>query len=80
MPRKRCEKTIENKLILPVIDPILVTFGKMQFSRSQLSHFLFMLLLFNRDHFEFLLTRIFLPQKSENLRPHSSNSIENATP
>ena len=22
----------------------------------------------------------FLPQKSENVRPHSSNSIENATP
>ena len=23
---------------------------------------------------------LFLPQKSENVRPHSSNSIENATP
>ena len=26
------------------------------------------------------LPRIFLPQKSKNVRPHSSNSIENATP
>ena len=36
--------------------------------------------LFNQDHFESLLNRIFLPQKSENVRPHSSNSVENATP
>ena len=36
--------------------------------------------LFNRDHFESLLNRIILPKKSESMRPHSSNSIENATP
>ena len=88
----------------PIIDPTLVTFSKMWFSRSQLSHFLSMhqlyqcgfkrrnavnasLLLilinnnflnfFNREssHFESLLT-----PKSENLRPHSSNSFKNATP
>ena len=35
---------------------------------------------FNRDHFESLLSRIFLTQTSENVRPHSSNSTENATP
>ena len=27
--------------------------------------------LFNRDHFESIVTRIFLTQKSENVRPHS---------
>ena len=44
------------------------------FHKQQLSE------LFNRDHFESILNRIFLPQISENVRPHSSNSIENATP
>ena len=29
--------------------------------------------LFNQDHFESLITRIFLPQKSENVRSHSGN-------
>ena len=48
---------------------MIVTFNKQQ--RSEL---------FNRDHFESLLNRIFLPQKSENVRPNPSNSIENATP
>ena len=32
----------------PIIDPILVTFWKMQFSRSQVSHFLFMHLPYQR--------------------------------
>ena len=29
--------------------------------------------LFSQDHFESLITRIFLPQISENVRPHSGN-------
>ena len=48
---------------------VIVTFNKQQLSE-----------LFNRDHFESLLNRIFLLQKSENARLHSSNSIKNATP
>ena len=37
--------------------------------------------LFNRDHFESLLNSIFLPQKSENVQPHSSQSShKNETP
>ena len=31
-----------------------------------------MLFMFNRDQFESLRSRIFSPQKSENVRPHSS--------
>lgn len=82
MPRKRCEKMKENKLISPVTDPILVTFGKMQFSRSQLCHFLFMLLLFKRYHFEFLLS---YPKNPKICDPmlvtllKSQHSRENAT-
>ena len=34
----------------------------------------------NLPIFRSLLVRIFLPQNPENVRPHSSNSIENATP
>ena len=37
---------------------------------------LFMLLLFNGDHFESLLTKIFLLQNSENVRPHSSHCVD----
>ena len=48
---------------------MIVTFNKQQLSE-----------LLNQDHFESLLNIIFLPQKSENVQPHSSNSIENATP
>ena len=61
---------------------VIVTFNKQQLSE-----------LFNRDHFESLLNEIFLPQKSENVRPHpilvtllkmqphsSQSSRENATP
>ena len=49
---------------------VIVTFHK-----QQLLNFLT-----ETINFESLLNRIFLPQKSENVRPHSSNSIENVTP
>ena len=45
---------------------MILTFNKQQLSE-----------LFNRNHFESLLNRIFLPQKSENARPYSSNSCFN---
>ena len=48
--------------------------GDCYINKQQLSE------LFNRGHLESLLNRIISPQKSENVRPHSSNSIENATP
>ena len=51
----------------PVIDPILVTFWEnviFAIPTKSLSIYFF----------------FFLPQKSENVRPHSSNSTENATP
>ena len=40
--------------------------------------------LINNNHFFFLtenppIFNLYLPQKSDSLRPHSSNSIENAT-
>ena len=78
--------------------PILVTFGQIwEFSRSQLSHFLFLRIdpffRLNEEHFTFHLQykhsgtfanrkyeELSYPQKSENVRPHSSNSIESATP
>ena len=68
----------------------------MQFSRSQLSHFLFLwidpLFRLNEEHFTFNLQykrsgtfanrkdeELSYHKKSENVRPHSSHSIENAT-
>ena len=50
----------------PVIDPILVTFWKN--------------VIFAIPTKSFSIYFFFLPQKSENVRPHSSNSTENATP
>ena len=41
---------------------------------------LFMLLLFNGDHFESLLTKMFLLQNSENVRPHSSHCVDKCNP
>lgn len=41
---------------------------------------LFMLLLFNGDHFESLLTKMFLHQNSENVRLHSSHCVEKCNP
>ena len=61
----------------------------MLFSQSQLSHFLFLWIdqffRLNEEHFTFHLqykhSGTFAdPNKSENVWPHSSNSVENATP
>ena len=72
--------------------------ANIKFSRSQLSHFLFMYLPYiewrlSEELFTFHLQykhsgafanrkyeELSYPKKSENVRPHSSNSIENATP
>ena len=77
------------------IDPILVTFGQMcNFRDSALVTFYFCIyLILNEEHFAFHLQykhsgtfpdrkygELSYPKKSENVRPHSSNSIENATP
>ena len=40
----------------------------------------FMLLLFNGDHFESLLTKMFLTRNSENVRPHSSHCVQKCNP
>ena len=69
--------------------------ANMLFSRSQLKHFLFLCInpffKWNEEHFIFHLQykhsntfanreELSYPKISENLQPHSSNSIENATP
>ena len=76
-----------------IIDPILATFGQIcNFSRSQIRHSLF---LWIDPFFRIQNTSLFIYssgmfanrkyeelsylKKSENVRPHSSNSIENAT-
>ena len=74
---------------------MLVTFGQICNFRdpSLVTFYLCISLILNEEHFTFHLQykhsgmfanrkyeEQFYPQKSGNVRPHSSNSIENATP
>ena len=85
-------------MLWPIIEPILVTFGKICYFRDpNLVTFKFykltQFLRLNEEHFTFHLQykhsgtfanhkyeELFYPQKAENMRPHSSNCIENAAP
>ena len=82
-------------ILWPVIDPILVTFAqRCNFGDPSLvTFYLCIYLILNEEHFTFHLQykhsgtfanrkyeELSYPKKSENVRPHSSNSIENATP
>ena len=78
-----------------IIDPILVSFGQISnfCDPNLVTFYLFIYLILNEEHFPFHLQykhsgtfanrkyeELSYPKKSENVRPHSSNSIENATP
>ena len=71
-------------MLRPIIDPIKVTFGQMcNFPDLNLVT-LYLCIHLQYEHFgtfaNHKIWRTVLPQKSENVRPHSSNPIENVTP